>query len=223
MPPHALGSDYNPREEFINTATHAIGVVFALLALVWMLFKMANSGTVYTSIQITGVAVYGLGMVAMFLSSALYHGFSHTRAKWVLKRIDHSAIFVMIAGTYTPILLIALNTSKALILFYVLWAVALLGVVFKVFFVHRFAKMSLITYLAMGWASVFVVGDMRASMGQADAGQSALFWLIVGGAFYTVGAVFYALKNIPYTHAAWHLFVLAGALSHALAIGLYVI
>ena len=222
MKPHmntlTLGSDYNPREEFLNALTHALGVVFAVVVLVLMLVKASQSLIDFSALQITGLVIYGLGMVAMFLSSTIYHAFSHTRAKWVLKRIDHSAIFAMIAGTYTPILLIGLNSPKAHLLFWVLWAVALAGVVFKVFFVHRFAKMSLITYLLMGWASVFVVRDMMASMN-----HSAKLWIIAGGAFYTIGAVFYALKKIPYTHAIWHVFVLAGAACHAVAIGLYVI
>ena len=213
-----LGSDYNPREEFLNALTHALGVVFAVVVLVLMLIKASQSSIDFSALQITGLVVYGLGMIAMFLSSSIYHAFSHTRAKWVLKRIDHSAIFAMIAGTYTPILLIGLNSPKAHLLFWVLWVVALAGVVFKVFFVHRFAKMSLITYLLMGWASVFVVRDMMASMN-----HSAMLWIVAGGAFYTIGAVFYALKKIPYTHAIWHVFVLAGAACHAVAIGLYVI
>jgi channel protein (hemolysin III family) len=101
-----LGSDYNPREEFLNALTHALGVVFAVVVLVLMLIKASQSSIDFSALQITGLVVYGLGMIAMFLSSSIYHAFSHTRAKWVLKRIDHSAIFAMIAGTYTPILLI---------------------------------------------------------------------------------------------------------------------
>ena len=213
-----LGSDYNPREEFLNAVTHAFGVVFAVVVLVLMLMRVSEPSMRFSALQITGVVVYGLGMIAMFLSSTLYHRFSHTRAKLVLKRIDHSAIFAMIAGTYTPILLIGLNSPKAHLLFWVIWAVACMGVVFKVFFVHRFAKVSLMTYLLMGWASVFIVRDMVDSLS-----HSAIVWLVAGGLCYTVGAVFYALKKIPYTHAIWHVFVLAGAACQAVAIVRYVI
>jgi len=214
----AVGSDYHPREEFLNALLHGLGVVFGIVALVLMLVKAVGSSASFSGFQITGLALYGASLIVMFLSSTLYHSLSNTRAKSVLKRLDHCAIFALIAGTYTPILLIGLATSKALVLFWVLWGIALTGIVFKVFFVHRFDRASLLAYLGMGWLSVLIIKDMLHALDPA-----ALVLIVLGGVLYTVGTIFYAAKNRRYTHAIWHLFVLGAAVCHALAIGLYVV
>lgn len=213
-----IGSDYHPREEFLNALFHGLGVAFAIVALVAMLLKAVDSALDFSGFQMAGLALYGASLILMFLSSTLYHSFSHTRAKFVLKRLDHCAIFALIAGTYTPILLIGLNNPKALLLFWIVWSIALVGIVFKVFFVHRFKRVSLLAYLGMGWLSVLIIQDMLHTL---DA--SALNLIIIGGALYTVGTLFYAAKKYRYTHAIWHLFVLGGAVCHALAIWLYVV
>ena len=214
----AVGSDYHPREEFLNALLHGLGVVFGIVALVLMLVKAVGSSVSFSGFQITGLALYGASLIVMFLSSTLYHSLSNTRAKSVLKRLDHCAIFALIAGTYTPILLIGLATSTALVLFWVLWGIALAGIVFKVFFVHRFDRASLLAYLGMGWLSVLIIKDMLHALDPA-----ALVLIVLGGVLYTVGTIFYAAKNRRYTHAIWHLFVLGAAVCHALAIGLYVV
>ena len=213
-----VGSDYHPREEFLNALLHGLGVVFGIVVLVLMLVKAAGSSVPFSGCQITGLALYGASLIVMFLSSTLYHSLSNTRAKSVLKRLDHCAIFALIAGTYTPILLIGLATSKALVLFWVLWGIALAGIVFKVFFVHRFDRASLLAYLGMGWLSVLIVKDMVHALD-----PTALILIVLGGVLYTVGTIFYAAKNRRYTHAIWHLFVLGAAVCHALAIWLYVV
>ncbi len=213
-----IGSDYHPREEFLNALSHGLGVVFGIVVLVLMLVKGAGSSADFSGFQIAGVALYGASLIVMFLSSTLYHSLSHTRAKSLLKRFDHCAIFALIAGTYTPILLIGLATDKALVLFWVLWGIALLGIVFKVFFVHRFDRASLLAYLGMGWLSVLIIKDMLQALDPA-----ALVLIVIGGVLYTVGTIFYAAKNRRYTHAIWHLFVLGAAVCHALAIWLYVV
>ena len=213
-----VGSDYHPREEFLNALLHGLGVVFGIVVLVLMLVKAAGSSVPFSGFQITGLALYGASLIVMFLSSTLYHSLSNTRAKSVLKRLDHCAIFALIAGTYTPILLIGLATSKALVLFWVLWGIALAGIVFKVFFVHRFDRASLLAYLGMGWLSVLIVKDMVHALD-----PTALILIVLGGVLYTVGTIFYAAKNRRYTHAIWHLFVLGAAVCHALAIWLYVV
>ena len=213
-----VGSDYHPREEFLNALLHGLGVVFGIVVLVLMLVKAAGSSVPFSGFQITGLALYGASLIVMFLSSTLYHSLSNTRAKSVLKRLDHCAIFALIAGTYTPILLIGLATSKALVLFWVLWGIALAGIVFKVFFVHRFDRASLLAYLGMGWLSVLIIKDMVHALD-----PTALTLIVLGGVLYTVGTIFYAAKNRRYTHAIWHLFVLGAAVCHALAIWLYVV
>ena len=212
------GHHYHPREEFLNALLHGLGVVFGIVVLVLMLVKAAGSSVPFSGFQITGLALYGASLIVMFLSSTLYHSLSNTRAKSVLKRLDHCAIFALIAGTYTPILLIGLATSKALVLFWVLWGIALAGIVFKVFFVHRFDRASLLAYLGMGWLSVLIVKDMVHALD-----PTALILIVLGGVLYTVGTIFYAAKNRRYTHAIWHLFVLGAAVCHALAIWLYVV
>ncbi len=214
----SVGSDYSPKEEFLNALTHGIGTAFAIAALVLMLVKAVGSTVDFSGFQMTGIALYGASLIVMFLSSTLYHSLSNTRAKPVFKRLDHCAIFALIAGTYTPILLIGLDTSKAVVFFWILWGLAVFGIVFKVFFVNRFERISLMTYLGMGWLSVFLISDMYHVLS-----SQALNLIIAGGVLYTVGAVFYAAKNYRYTHAIWHGFVFAAALCHAWAIGVYVI
>ena len=214
----SVGSDYSPKEEFLNALTHGIGTAFAIAALVLMLVKAVGSTVDFSGFQMTGIALYGASLIVMFLSSTLYHSLSNTRAKPIFKRLDHCAIFALIAGTYTPILLIGLDTSKAVVFFWILWGLAVFGIVFKVLFVHRFERISLMTYLGMGWLSVFLIRDMYRVLS-----PQALNLIIAGGVLYTVGAVFYALKGYRYTHAIWHGFVFAAALCHAWAIGVYVI
>ncbi len=211
-------SDYPPREEFWNAFTHAIGVVFGITVLVLMLVKAVGSEMDLSGLQITGVALYGSSLILMFLSSTLYHTFANTRAKFVLKRIDHSAIYALIAGTYTPIVLIGINSPKALFMFWALWTVAVLGVIFKIFFIHRFERLSLFVYLAMGWASVLVLRDLYVYLD-----RPALWLIVTGGLLYSIGTIFYASKSIRYAHAIWHGFVFAAATCHALAIWLYVV
>ena len=128
-----IGSDYHPREEFLNTLFHALGVVFGIAILVMLLVKAVASNVNFTGFQITGLVLYGISLILMFLSSALYHGLSNTSAKFILKRLDHCAIFALIAGTYTPILLIGVNNHKSWVLFWIIWSIALIGIVFKVF------------------------------------------------------------------------------------------
>ncbi len=213
-----IGSDYHPREELLNALFHGLGVVFGIVMLVMMLVKAAGSSVDFSGFQITGLALYGASLILMFLSSTLYHTLSNTAAKFALKRLDHCAIFALIAGTYTPILLIGVNNQKALVLFWAVWSIALVGIIFKMFFVHRFEKVSLAAYLGMGWLSVLIIKDMVRALD-----PSALTLIVVGGVLYTVGTLFYAAKDRRYTHAIWHLFVLGGAVCHALAIWLYVV
>ncbi|MEO6698773.1 MAG: hemolysin III family protein, partial [Paraperlucidibaca sp.] len=169
--------------------------------------------------QLAGVAIYGASLVLLFLCSTLYHSIVHAPSKAAFKRLDHCAIYLLIAGTYTPLLTITLAHSEyAKILLVVIWALAFAGVLFKVFFIHRFKKLSLITYLLMGWLSLVLVNELWTSLARPG------FWLLIaGGLCFTVGAGFYAAKQVRYTHAIWHVFVAAGAACHCALIGLYVL
>lgn len=207
---------YSIGEEIANAVAHGLGTAAAIVALTLMLVKGIP---VLSGWQIAGISIYGSSMIALFLSSTLYHAFTHQPTKAVLKRLDHCAIFLLIAGTYTPFLLITLQASTmARVLLVVLWALALAGVVFKIFFVHKFKRASLITYLVMGWLALLVSQDLYRALPAAGFNL-----LIAGGLSYTIGAAFYAAKKYPYTHAIWHLFVLGGAACHCVAIVLYVI
>lgn len=206
---------YSLGEEIANAIAHGIGAAAAIVALTLMMVK---AGPPLSPREIAGLAIYGASLVILFLSSTLYHSFTHAPTKAVLKRLDHCAIFLLIAGTYTPFLMITLHTKTATTLLIALWLLAFAGVVFKMFFVHRFKRASLITYLVMGWLALIVGPDLYQALP-----VPAFNLLIAGGLSYTVGAAFYAAKQYRYTHAIWHLFVLGGAACHCVAIAVYVI
>ncbi|MCH1923813.1 hemolysin III family protein [Shewanella sp. C32] len=208
-------SDYSAPEEWINSITHGIGVVFGIVGLVLMLSKGAAS---LTTIQLTGVSLYGGSFILLFLCSTLYHSVPTLHWKRRLKILDHCAIYLLIAGTYTPLMLIALANSDAEWVLIAIWALAASGVLFKSFFVHRFKFFSLCLYLTMGWLCMAVLPELVSNLSVAG------FWLLVaGGLSYSLGVPFYAIKRIPYNHAIWHLFVLGGAVCHFLCIYLTVI
>lgn len=207
---------YSLGEEIANAVAHGLGTAAAIVALTLMLVKAIP---VLPPEDIAGIVVYGASLVLLFLSSTLYHSFTHLPTKAVLKRLDHCSIYLLIAGSYTPFLLITLHGSaRAQVLLVVLWVVAVAGVAFKIFFVHKFKRASLIAYLLMGWAALIVGYDLYRALP-----APAFHLLVAGGLSYTLGAGFYAAKQFRYTHAIWHLFVLAGAACHCVAIGVYVI
>lgn len=205
---------YAPLEERINALSHAFGAILAAIATIFMLIK----GSYLHGWQFFGLVVYGLSMILLFASSAIYHFSVDEKKRQWYKKLDHTAIYYLIAGTYTPFLAIAIPTAKAHYLLIALWVIAAIGTLFKLIFIHRFEKISLIAYLVMGWLAVLVMDDMQRFLQ-----PGALKLLIIGGLAYTIGALFYALKRVRYTHAIWHVFVLIGAGSHFLAIYLYVI
>ncbi|MHA3893374.1 PAQR family membrane homeostasis protein TrhA [Acinetobacter sp. GXMZU3951] len=206
--------DYHPTEEQFNVWSHALGAVLACIATILLVIK----GHYLSTGQWIGLWVYGLSMILLFTGSSLYHMAQSYEKRFWLKKLDHTAIYYLIAGTYTPFLSIAIPTDKAHKLLIALWVIALIGTLFKLIFIHRFQKISLIAYLVMGWLAVLLIDDMQRYLS-----AEAQFWLVLGGLAYTVGALFYALKRVRYTHAIWHVFVLIGAGSHFLAIYLYVI
>ncbi len=209
------GAAYSSREEFANALTHGAGFLIAVAALVHMIdiAPVALSGW-----QKTGVIVYGLSLMLMFLASTLYHAISQPEAKLILKRVDHCAIFLLIAGSYTPILSIAVQSELSNMVLITVWSMAGMGTVFKLFFAGRFQFVSISVYLIMGWLSLIVVYQVYQAL------EPAGFALLLGGGIaYTVGVVFYAVKSIPFNHAIWHGFVLIGALSHCWLIAEYVV
>lgn len=206
--------DYDFTEERLNVWSHGIGALLACVAALLLIIK----GSYLSTGQWISLWVYGFSMILLFSSSTLYHMAKTQQRRFWYKKLDHTAIYYLIAGTYTPFLSIAIPTTKAHYLLIALWIIAAIGTVFKLIFIHRFQKVSLIAYLVMGWLALLVIDDM-----QTHLSTPALQYLIAGGIAYTVGALFYALKRVRYTHAIWHVFVLIGAGLQFLSIYLYVI
>lgn len=206
--------DYDPQEELINAYSHGLGAVLAFIAAIFLIVK----GYGLPLGQWISLWVYGLSLVLLLSSSMLYHFAQDERKRYWYKKLDHTAIYYLIAGTYTPFLSIAIPTAKAHHLLIALWVIALIGTLFKLVFIHRFQRVSLAAYLVMGWLAVLVMDDMQRYLS-----KDAIQLLIAGGLAYTVGTLFYALKNVRYSHAIWHVFVLLGAGLHFLAIYCYVL
>ncbi len=206
---------YTFKEEIANSLSHGIGVLFGLSATVMLL----NKATLYNADDQTkwSFIIYGLSIILLYLASTLYHAIPFEKAKRTLKTLDHSAIFLLIAGTYTPFLMVSLRTELSMILMSVIWLMALCGIALKIFFVYRFKKLSVAVYLVMGWLSLIAIYQLSQSIAMAGV------WLLVaGGVVYSAGVFFYVKRDIPYNHAIWHLFVLAGTVLHFLSIYLYV-
>lgn len=204
------GNRLQPGEERLNAISHAIGAVLAVLGLIFLLGKEEQVESPYATLALV---IYGTSLIAMFSVSAMYHWVSNPRTKRLLRIADHINIYFLIAGTYTPVALIALKGENGWSLFYQIWAIAAFGTFFKLLYTGRFEFVSLILYILMGWLIVFDYQQLAAvttSLG--------ITLLMIGGAFYTLGIIFYAWERIPYHHFIWHLFVLAGAISHWLFI-----
>jgi len=193
-------------EEIINAVLHGIGFGLAVAALVVLVVFAGMYGTVR---HVVGFAIYGATLALLYLSSTLYHSFPEGKVKRVFRIFDHSSIFLLIAGTYTPITLIKLRSGLGWTIFGIVWGIAILGIISKVFWINKFSIFSTILYIAMGWLVVIALKPLLAALNR----PSTVF-LVVGGLLYTIGTIFYSWKNMKYTHAIWHLFVLAGSICH---------
>ena len=212
---NVLEPEYSLAEEVVNSISHGIGCLLGVIGLVLLLSQASDAGA--GALAITSYSLYGGSIILLFLASTLYHAIPHPRARYWLKKIDHAAIYLLIAGTYTPFLLVGLKSPLAHGLMVVIWSLALAGVVFKLVFAHRFAALSLVTYLLMGWLSLVVLYQMVLRL------PAGSVWLLaVGGIVYSLGVIFYVAKRIPYNHAIWHGFVLGGSLCHFFAIYFYI-
>lgn len=204
---------YSPREEWANRLSHGLGLLLGGLGLVLLLHKGWDQGPRV----LLSYGVYGASLVLLYLASTLYHSVSSVAARRWSKLFDHCAIYLLIAGTYTPFLQVALDTPLAQGLMVVIWGLALAGVVFKLIFINRFKKVSLFTYLMLGWLSLVVIYQLYLHLD-----GTGLLLLGLGGLIYSLGVIFYVAKRIPYNHAIWHLFVLGGSLCHFMAIYGYI-
>ncbi|MGB8031211.1 MAG: hemolysin III family protein [Terracidiphilus sp.] len=197
-----------------NAITHGIGLVFAVAGAICLIVASARG----TARLIFSCAVFSVALVLVYLCSTLYHSLVRTRARHVLHVLDHSAIYVLIAATYTPFTLVSLHGPLGWALFAVVWSLAVAGIVFKSFAIGRFPLASALVYLFQGWLAIFVVRSLLHAIG-----WHGLFWLGAGGIAYSLGAIFFALDRLPFFHATWHLFVLAGSVAHYFAIYFYVV
>lgn len=197
---------YSHREEQLNIYSHAAGFVAAVVATFFLVRSGLQSGS---ALRLWAFVIFGLSMMIQYAASTLYHRATDPVKRSRLRIFDHSAIYVLIAGTYTPFALVGMHNTAGWILFGVSWGIAAIGIVLKFFFTGRLKILSTVLYVGMGWMVVFAVKPLYNALPGA-----ALAWLLAGGCFYTLGAVLYSLKRVKYTHAIFHFFVLAGTFCH---------
>ncbi len=196
------------QEEFWNVMTHSLAVVIHLFGFIWLLSTFDNSiiSTIY-------IVIYGLSLLLLFSASSLYHYVSEPKYKRQLRKLDHISIYILIAGTYTPICMSVLSKSQGIFIFILVWGITAVGLILKLFFTGKFEKISLLLYLVMGWLIVIDFNTFYNSVNTA-----ALVYLSLGGLFYTGGVVFYVMHKLKFHHVIWHVFVVLGSIFHYLMI-----
>ncbi len=199
----------------MHAVSHGAGLLLSIAGLLWMLNLSIAAAD---SWRIIASSIYGASLIALFLTSTVYHGLHASPHKPLFKLLDHCAIYLLIAGTSTPFLIVAMRSNTGWWLFGGMWALAAAGVVIKLWHGHRYPRLSLAGYLLMGWLLVIVAPEMMDAIG-----VNGMVWLVAGGLCYSVGAVFYAAKKLYFHHVVWHFFVLAGAACHFLAVVWYVL
>lgn len=205
--------DYkNWKEELWNAITHGLGLLISIPACIGLILLAVQSGS---AVQIVSFSIFGASLVLLFLMSTLLHSMPE-KYKRVFSILDHSSIYILIAGTYTPFLLIAIDGVLGIVLLCIIWAIAIFGVVFKCLFIHRFEALSLLLYIVMGWLIIFAIKPLYEFL-QFD----GFTILLAGGLLFTFGSIFYAWRKIPYNHAIWHLFVIAGCACMVVCVALY--
>jgi hemolysin III len=202
-------------EEIANSVTHGIGALLSIAGTVILIVRAVMMGT---PIHVVSFAIYGLSLILLHTSSSLYHGLHAPRAKRVFWVLDHSTIYLLIAGTYTPFLLISLWGAWGLSLLIAIWTLAILGILLATLFIGRFRKTALALYLTMGWLIVLASRELWLNVP-----HEAIALIAAGGLSYTLGVAFYVWKRLPYSHMIWHLFVLGGSITHYFAILLYLL
>jgi len=205
---------YSAVEEIVNAVTHGFGILLSIVGLTVLVAFATLNGS---ALLVTSCAIFGATLIFAYASSTLYHAITNEKAKQIFRQFDHAAIYLLIAGTYTPVLVL-LEPSLGLTIFIIIWTTAIFGVILKFMYPHRFKKLSVVLYLVMGW---FIVGVINQLMMSMDSG--GLWLMLIGGLFYSVGVIFYAWKSLPYNHAVWHLFVLAGSIFHYFMVLFYIV
>lgn len=190
---------YTKQEEIVHAITHGFGVLFSFAGLILLIVYASLNGNPW---QIVSVTIFGVTMLLMYLTSTIVHSLPVGKGKDIFQIFDHASIYLFIAGTYTPILLVLLRETVGWTVFGIIWGLAITGIVFKIFFVKRFVLLSTVFYILMGWLIVFIWQPLTAIMN-----ENGILLLVIGGLFYTIGAIFYVWRSFSYHHAVWHLFV----------------
>ncbi len=206
---------YSNFEEKLNIWSHFIGLLLSVVGLVLLIRRAIDLENTWA---IVSFPIFGVSMIILYLASTLYHFSKKPKLRYRLNIFDHAAIYVLIAGSYTPFALVSLNGKEGYTIFLIVWTIALFGIIFKVFFTGRFTILSTILYVAMGWLIIFSGQSLMKSLN-----FNGLIWLISGGISYTIGAVLYSINKIKFNHAIFHVFVLLGTLCHFIAVYFYVI
>ena len=210
-PPKRFSYNY---EEKLNALSHGIAAILATIGMILLLFRNTDKSEFST----TSILIYSITLIAMLVISTIYHTAENPKIRGRLRILDHINIYFLIAGTYTPVALITLVNGNGWLIFQTVWGIAFLGTIFKVFYTGKLEFLSLLVYVAMGWLIVIDFENLVTAIS-----NEGIYLLFLGGAFYTLGIIFYAWRSIPYNHFIWHLFVIGGALSHWLMIYLFVV
>jgi hemolysin III len=213
--PSGSGKTTLLKEEIANSVTHGLGLILSIIGLVMLVMVAQLRGNTW---HIISCSVYGTTLVLLYLSSTLYHSFQDVPVRHLLRIFDHSSIYLLIAGTYTPFTLVSLQGTWGWVLFSTIWCLAVIGILFKCFIVESSQTLSVVFYILMGWLVVVAIKPLLAAIS-----MSGFLWLLAGGLCYTAGVFFFVFKRIPYNHAIWHMFVLAGSFCHFFAVFFYVL
>ncbi|MFP3722663.1 hemolysin III family protein [Niallia circulans] len=206
--------DFSLKEEIANSITHGIGFLLSIPALVMLIINAVESDNPW---RIVSFSIFGATMIILYLCSTLLHSITHEKVKDFFEILDHSSIYLLIAGTYTPFVLVAIRGGLGWTLFGIVWALAIIGIVFKCYYVKKYIVTSTILYVIMGWLIVMAIVPLYHAIG-----TTGFMLLVGGGLLYTIGSIFYVMQKIPYFHAIWHLFVLAGSALMYFCVYLYV-
>ncbi len=206
---------YPPKEERLNIISHGVGFILSIFALILLVIKASSLGEMEYLIS---VSIFGASMVLLYAASTFYHSAKATRLRIRLNIIDHAAIYILIAGTYTPFALVTLEGTTGITILWIVWLLALAGVILKLFFTGKYNLISTIMYVAMGWLIIFAINPLMQNLS-----TEGLWWLFGGGISYTIGAILFMQKKLPYNHAIFHIFVLLGTFAHFISIYFYLI
>ena len=193
-------------EEIANSISHGLGFILSIVALTFLVVYSCKDNDPW---KIIAFSIYGSSLTILYLISTLYHSLTQSRIKAIFRRLDHAAIYLLIAGTYTPVILISLRTTWVIYLLPIVWLMAFIGIYIKIFYIHRYERLTLAYYIIMGWMALIAVKPLFNAIP-----IESFVWIILGGVAYTSGVVFYAWNRLPFNHTIWHGFVLAGSFSH---------